>query len=83
MIPDNDKSYKPWKVRKNGKHVSEHRHYVWAEEARGDADEITYVNERGFWANIWRAPAPAAPEPETEAGRMDTLPVEARDAAYR
>jgi hypothetical protein len=69
MIFDNDKTYKPWKVRKNGKHVSEHRHYSWAEEARGDADEITYVNERGFWVNIWRAPAVVVTEAEPPAYR--------------
>jgi hypothetical protein len=67
IIPDNAKTaYTPWKVIRDGKIATEHKHHAWADQEIKDngGDELRYINSRGFWVTIWKKPvADTEPEP--------------------
>jgi hypothetical protein len=52
-----------WKVLKDGRQASEHKHYGEAEfEAFATgADEVYYLNGRGFGVTVWTRPADELP----------------------
>lgn len=62
IVFDNDLSYKPWKVIRNGKIDTKHKHHALADQEIKDngGDEIRYINNRGFWVTVWTRPAPPA-----------------------